>query len=57
MTATETGQSTGAGQAGDHSARIWFPPDANSTLVVAEKALHSRGGINLIVVDEQQHLQ
>jgi xylulose-5-phosphate/fructose-6-phosphate phosphoketolase len=37
--------------------RIWFPPDANSTLVVAEKCLQSRGLVNLIVVDKQQHLQ
>jgi xylulose-5-phosphate/fructose-6-phosphate phosphoketolase len=37
--------------------RIWFPPDANSTLVVAERCLRSRGHLNLIVVDKQQHLQ
>ncbi|HEU4422357.1 MAG TPA: phosphoketolase family protein [Pilimelia sp.] len=37
--------------------RIWLPPDANSTLVVAEKCLRSRGHLNLIVVDKQQHLQ
>jgi xylulose-5-phosphate/fructose-6-phosphate phosphoketolase len=37
--------------------RIWFPPDANSTLVVAEHCLTSRGHLNLIVVDKQQHLQ
>ena len=37
--------------------RLWFPPDANSTLVVAEKCLTSRGRVNLIVVDKQRHLQ
>jgi xylulose-5-phosphate/fructose-6-phosphate phosphoketolase len=37
--------------------RLWFPPDANSTLVVAEECLSSRGRVNLIVVDKQQHLQ
>jgi xylulose-5-phosphate/fructose-6-phosphate phosphoketolase len=37
--------------------RIWFPPDANSTLVVAEECLRSRGRLNLIVVDKQRHLQ
>ncbi|NYJ08767.1 phosphoketolase family protein [Petropleomorpha daqingensis] len=37
--------------------RIWFPPDANSTLVVAEQCLRSRGQLNLIVVDKQRHLQ
>jgi xylulose-5-phosphate/fructose-6-phosphate phosphoketolase len=37
--------------------RIWFPPDANSTLVVAEECFSSRGRLNLIVVDKQVHLQ
>jgi xylulose-5-phosphate/fructose-6-phosphate phosphoketolase len=37
--------------------RIWFPPDANSTLVVAEECLRSRGRVNLVVVDKQLHLQ
>jgi xylulose-5-phosphate/fructose-6-phosphate phosphoketolase len=37
--------------------RIWFPPDANSTLVVAEECLTSRGLLNLVVVDKQRHLQ
>ena len=37
--------------------RIWFPPDANSALVVAEECLNSRGHVNLIVVDKQRHLQ
>ena len=37
--------------------RIWFPSDANNTLVVAEQCLTSRGQVNLIVVDKQQHLQ
>jgi xylulose-5-phosphate/fructose-6-phosphate phosphoketolase len=37
--------------------RIWFPPDANTTLVVAEECLRSRGRLNLIVVDKQLHLQ
>jgi len=37
--------------------RIWFPPDANCTLVVAERCLTSRGQVNLVVVDKQQHLQ
>jgi xylulose-5-phosphate/fructose-6-phosphate phosphoketolase len=37
--------------------RIWLPPDANTTLVVTEECLRSRGRVNLIVVDKQQHLQ
>ncbi|MGY1734987.1 phosphoketolase family protein [Geodermatophilus sp. SYSU D00684] len=37
--------------------RIWFPPDANSTLVVAEECLTSRNRVNLVVVDKQRHLQ
>jgi xylulose-5-phosphate/fructose-6-phosphate phosphoketolase len=37
--------------------RIWFPPDANSTLVVAGECLAGRGQLNLIVVDKQRHLQ
>ncbi|GAA4733937.1 phosphoketolase family protein [Modestobacter marinus] len=37
--------------------RIWFPPDANCTLVVAERCLSGRDQVNLVVVDKQQHLQ
>ncbi|GAB3326362.1 phosphoketolase family protein [Geodermatophilus aquaeductus] len=37
--------------------RIWFPPDANTTLVVAEECLRSRNRVNLVVVDKQRHLQ
>ncbi|MEI4272167.1 phosphoketolase family protein [Klenkia sp. LSe6-5] len=37
--------------------RIWFPPDANTALVVAEECLRSRGRVNLVVVDKQEHLQ
>ena len=37
--------------------RVWLPPDANSTLSIAEHCLRSRDHVNLIVVDKQQHLQ
>ncbi|MEC3981668.1 hypothetical protein [Amycolatopsis sp. H20-H5] len=37
--------------------RIWFPPDANTTLSIADHCLRSRDHVNLIVVDKQQHLQ
>jgi xylulose-5-phosphate/fructose-6-phosphate phosphoketolase len=37
--------------------RIWFPPDANTTLSIAGHCLRSRDHVNLIVVDKQQHLQ
>ena len=37
--------------------RIWFPPDANTALVVAEQCLAGRGQVNLVVVDKQEHLQ
>jgi xylulose-5-phosphate/fructose-6-phosphate phosphoketolase len=37
--------------------RIWFPPDANCTLSIADHALRSRDHVNLIVVDKQSHLQ
>ena len=32
-----------------HIGRAYFPPDANSTLVVLEKCLQSRNGVNVIV--------
>jgi xylulose-5-phosphate/fructose-6-phosphate phosphoketolase len=37
--------------------RIWLPPDANTTLSIADHCLRSRDHVNLIVVDKQQHLQ
>jgi xylulose-5-phosphate/fructose-6-phosphate phosphoketolase len=37
--------------------RVYFPPDANSLLSVAEHCLTSRNYVNLIVADKQLHLQ
>jgi len=37
--------------------RIWLPPDANTTLSIADHCLRSRNHVNLIVVDKQPHLQ
>jgi xylulose-5-phosphate/fructose-6-phosphate phosphoketolase len=37
--------------------RIYFPPDANTLLSVADHCLGSRNYVNLIVVDKQLHLQ
>ena len=37
--------------------RVWLPPDANTTLSIAEHCLRSRDHVNLIVVDKQSHLQ
>jgi xylulose-5-phosphate/fructose-6-phosphate phosphoketolase len=37
--------------------RIWLPPDANTTLSIADHCLRSRDYVNLIVVDKQPHLQ
>jgi xylulose-5-phosphate/fructose-6-phosphate phosphoketolase len=37
--------------------RIYFPPDANSLLAVADHCLQSRDYINLIVQDKQSQLQ
>jgi xylulose-5-phosphate/fructose-6-phosphate phosphoketolase len=37
--------------------RVWFPPDANTTLAVTRHCLDSRDRLNLIVVDKQPHLQ
>ena len=37
--------------------RIWLPPDANTTLSIADHCLRSRDHVNLIVVDKQSHLQ
>ncbi len=37
--------------------RIWFPPDANCALSIADHCLRSRDHVNLIVIDKQQHLQ
>ncbi len=38
-------------------ARIYFPPDANSLLSVAEHCFTSRSHVNLIVIDKQPQLQ
>lgn len=37
--------------------RIYFPPDANCLLSVADHCLRSKNYINLIVSDKQKHLQ
>jgi len=37
--------------------RVWLPPDANTTLSIGKRCLESRGHVNLIVVDKQEHLQ
>lgn len=37
--------------------RVWFPPDANTTLSITDHCLRSTDHVNLIVVDKQQHLQ
>jgi xylulose-5-phosphate/fructose-6-phosphate phosphoketolase len=37
--------------------RVWLPPDANTTLSIANHCLRSRDHVNLIVVDKQQHMQ
>ena len=37
--------------------RIYFPPDANSLLSVADHCLRSRDYVNLIVIDKQPELQ
>ncbi len=37
--------------------RVWLPPDANTTLSIAEHCFASRDHVNLIVVDKQSHLQ
>lgn len=37
--------------------RVWFPPDANTTLSMMEHCLRSTDHVNLIVVDKQKHLQ
>jgi xylulose-5-phosphate/fructose-6-phosphate phosphoketolase len=37
--------------------RVYFPPDANSLLVVADHCLRSRDYVNLIVIDKQPQLQ
>jgi xylulose-5-phosphate/fructose-6-phosphate phosphoketolase len=37
--------------------RIYFPPDANCLLSVADHCLRSKDYINVIVADKQQHLQ
>ena len=38
-------------------ARIYFPPDANCLLSVADHCLRSRNYVNLIVIDKQPQLQ
>ncbi len=37
--------------------RVWLPPDANTTLSIADHCLRSSDHVNLIVVDKQKHLQ
>jgi xylulose-5-phosphate/fructose-6-phosphate phosphoketolase len=37
--------------------RVYFPPDANTLLVVADQCLRSTDCINVIVADKQKHLQ
>jgi xylulose-5-phosphate/fructose-6-phosphate phosphoketolase len=37
--------------------RAYFPPDANTLLVVADRCLRSTDCINVIVADKQKHLQ
>jgi xylulose-5-phosphate/fructose-6-phosphate phosphoketolase len=37
--------------------RVYFPPDANSLLAVADHCLRSRDCVNLIVIDKQPQLQ
>jgi xylulose-5-phosphate/fructose-6-phosphate phosphoketolase len=37
--------------------RIYFPPDANTLLTVADHCLRSRDYVNLIVIDKQPQLQ
>jgi xylulose-5-phosphate/fructose-6-phosphate phosphoketolase len=37
--------------------RVWLPPDANTTVCIADHCLASRDHVNLIVVDKQPHLQ
>ena len=37
--------------------RIYFPPDANSLLAVAERTFQDRDTVNLLVIDKQPHLQ
>jgi len=37
--------------------RVYFPPDANCLLSVADHCLRSRNYVNLIVIDKQLHLQ
>ncbi len=37
--------------------RIYFPPDANSLLAIANHCLRSRNYVNLIVIDKQPQLQ
>jgi xylulose-5-phosphate/fructose-6-phosphate phosphoketolase len=37
--------------------RVYFPPDANSLLAVADHCLRSRDYVNLIVIDKQPQLQ
>ena len=38
-------------------ARIYFPPDANCLLSVADHCLRSQGYVNLIIIDKQPQLQ
>ncbi len=37
--------------------RVWFPPDANTTVSISNHCLRSTDHVNLIVVDKQKHLQ
>jgi xylulose-5-phosphate/fructose-6-phosphate phosphoketolase len=38
-------------------ARIYFPPDANCLLAIAERCFEARNTVNLIVIDKQPQLQ
>ncbi len=38
-------------------ARIYFPPDANTLLAIADHCFQTRGTVNLIVIDKQPELQ
>ncbi|GAA1754151.1 phosphoketolase family protein [Nostocoides vanveenii] len=37
--------------------RVWLPPDANTSLSIADHCFQSKDHVNLIVVDKQKHLQ
>jgi xylulose-5-phosphate/fructose-6-phosphate phosphoketolase len=37
--------------------RIYYPPDANTLLAMAEHCFNSQNYVNVLVIDKQQHLQ